>query len=289
MWVLHAASILAKRGVFLVGYFLFFSWDGSNCYVICRVGCSHLMARMLGCALWRSVPHYPQGPISHFFHLGSWVKLSCFGGREWNAMRHEHGQLCMFGTFCCASARSWRAVPGILARRFFAMQRHHEEPDAKKARASDPAFPTPAFLDDLTAVLAAALGTDKGTHGSTVVEASTTSTGRNCLEPAPAPKAKAKPVQVGFYPSVNPNVDPYKYQTVTLRSGASGMSAMLRKSAVKTRWAAGLCEQLVGGAKKRSGIGGSVLALCCSGQLVGLRLRFMLASLLALKYPVVGN
>ena len=71
------------------------------------------------------------------------------------------------------------------------------------------------FLDDLTTVLAAALGTDKGTHGSTVVEASTTSTGRNCLEPAPAPKAKAKPAQVGFYPSVNPNEDPYKYQTVT--------------------------------------------------------------------------
>lgn len=94
------------------------------------------------------------------------------------------------------------------------MQRHHEEPDAKKAKASDPAFPT-LFLDDLTTVLAAALGTNKGTHGSTVVEASTTSMGRNCLEPAPAPKAKAKPAQVGFYPSVNPNVDPYKYQTVT--------------------------------------------------------------------------
>jgi len=95
------------------------------------------------------------------------------------------------------------------------MQRHHEEPDAKKAKASDPAFSTPAFLDDLTTVLAAALGTNKGTHGSTVVEASTTSMGRNCLEPAPAPKAKAKPAQVGFYPSVNPNVDSYKYQTVT--------------------------------------------------------------------------
>lgn len=69
------------------------------------------------------------------------------------------------------------------------------------------------------------------------------------------------------------------------------MSAMLRKSAVKNdgrqAFDIGLCEQPVGGALKRSGMGGSVLALCCSGQLV--RLRFMLASLLALKYPVVSK
>lgn len=132
-------------------------------------------------------------------------------------------------------------MPGILARRFFfAMQRHPEEPDAKKAKASDPAFPTPAFLDDLTTLLAAALGTDKGTHGSTVVEASTTSTGRNCLGPAPAPKAKAKPVQVGFYPSVNPNVDPYKYQTVTAEERRKRDVRNAKEIRRKKRRAAGL-------------------------------------------------
>jgi hypothetical protein len=67
---------------------------------------------------------------------------------------------------------------------------------------------------------------------------------RSCVQkplplrhPAPA-VPKAKPVQVGYYPSTSPNVDPFKYQDLPAEAGRWSLDCYSFSVGIEKRWGA---------------------------------------------------